>query len=159
MVFCLLSSVLLIKETTGIFKQVLMDLYYIYHRSYGSLCQQNQINPVTFFKTACIEPGKWAVSDMCVRGQTSVTQALDVWIPLLPKGKKINLVKFYFVEKGGSTGKMGLHTIQHSLIKFVSDLREGQQFSSDIPVSSINKTDRHDITKILLKVALNTINK
>jgi hypothetical protein len=30
------------------------------------------------------------------------------------------------VEKGGSTGKMGLHTIQHSLIKFVSDLREGQ---------------------------------
>ena len=25
------------------------------------------------------------------------------------------------------------------------------------PVSSINKTDRHDITEILLKVALNTI--
>ena len=27
------------------------------------------------------------------------------------------------------------------------------------PVSSINKTDRHDITEILLKVALNTINQ
>jgi hypothetical protein len=26
------------------------------------------------------------------------------------------------------------------------------------PVSSTNKTDRHDITEILLKVALNTIN-
>jgi hypothetical protein len=26
------------------------------------------------------------------------------------------------------------------------------------PVSSINKTDHHDITEILLKVALNTIN-
>jgi len=26
-----------------------------------------------------------------------------------------------------------------------------------IPVSSTNKTDRHDITEILLKVALNTI--
>jgi len=26
------------------------------------------------------------------------------------------------------------------------------------PVSSINKTDCHDITEILLKVALNTIN-
>ena len=51
------------------------------------------------------------------------------------------------------------HSIQHSLIKFVSDLREGQWFSPDIPVSSINKTDRHDITKILFKVALNTINK
>ena len=51
------------------------------------------------------------------------------------------------------------HSIQHSLIKFVSDLREGQWFSSDIPASSINKTDRHDIAEILLKVALNTINK
>ena len=31
-------------------------------------------------------------------------------------------------------------------------------FSAGIPVSSTNKTDRHDITEILLKVALNTIN-
>jgi hypothetical protein len=30
-------------------------------------------------------------------------------------------------------------------------------FSSGPPVSSTNKTDRHDITEILLKVALNTI--
>jgi ABC-type Fe3+ transport system permease subunit len=30
-------------------------------------------------------------------------------------------------------------------------------FSSGTPVSSTNKTDRHDITEILLKVALNTI--
>jgi hypothetical protein len=30
--------------------------------------------------------------------------------------------------------------------------------SSYIPVSSINKTDHHDIAEILLKVALNTIN-
>ena len=40
------------------------------------------------------------------------------------------------------------------VIKFVSDLRH----VGDTPVSSINKTDRHDITKILLKVALNIIN-
>jgi hypothetical protein len=33
----------------------------------------------------------------------------------------------------------------------------GQWFSPDPPVSSTNKTDRHDITEILLKVALNTI--
>jgi hypothetical protein len=32
------------------------------------------------------------------------------------------------------------------------------QHSLGIPVSSTNKTDRHDITEILLKVALNTIN-
>jgi hypothetical protein len=33
----------------------------------------------------------------------------------------------------------------------------GQWFSPDTPVSSTNKTDRHDRTEILLKVALNTI--
>jgi hypothetical protein len=32
-----------------------------------------------------------------------------------------------------------------------------QGFSPGIPVSSTNKTDSHDITEILLKVALNTI--
>ena len=42
------------------------------------------------------------------------------------------------------------------MIKFVSDFR---QVSGDpgTPVSSTNNTD-HDITEILLKVALNTIN-
>jgi len=35
----------------------------------------------------------------------------------------------------------------------------GWWFSSDTPVSSTNKTDRHDIAEILLKVALNTINQ
>ena len=46
-------------------------------------------------------------------------------------------------------------SVQHYVIKFVSDLR---QFS---PVSSINKTYRRDIglAEILLKVALNTIIK
>ena len=33
----------------------------------------------------------------------------------------------------------------------------GRWFSPDTPVSSTNKTDRHDITEILLKVALITI--
>ena len=36
-------------------------------------------------------------------------------------------------------------------------LAAGQWFSLDIPVSSTNNTDRHDIAEILLKVALNTI--
>jgi hypothetical protein len=34
----------------------------------------------------------------------------------------------------------------------------GRWFSPGTPVSSTNKTDRHDITEILLKVALNTLN-
>ena len=33
----------------------------------------------------------------------------------------------------------------------------GRWFSSGTPVSSTNKTDRHDITEILFKVALNII--
>ena len=39
-----------------------------------------------------------------------------------------------------------------------SNLDQGKVvFSAGIPVSSTNKTNRHDITEILLKVALNTI--
>jgi hypothetical protein len=41
--------------------------------------------------------------------------------------------------------------------KYFCTLAAGQWFSPGPPVSSINKTDLHDITEILLKVALNTI--
>ena len=44
-----------------------------------------------------------------------------------------------------------MYPIQHYVIRFVSDLPQ------DIPVSSTSKTERHDITEILLKVALSTI--
>jgi hypothetical protein len=44
--------------------------------------------------------------------------------------------------------------VQYYVIKVVSDLRQVGGF---LKVSSTNKTDRHDITEILLKVALNTI--
>ena len=47
--------------------------------------------------------------------------------------------------------------VQHYVIKFVSDLRKVGGFFPDSPVSSINKTDRHDIAEVLFKVALNTI--
>ena len=40
--------------------------------------------------------------------------------------------------------------VQHSVIKFVSDMWQ-------VNGSSTNKSDRHDITEILLKVTLNTI--
>ena len=45
----------------------------------------------------------------------------------------------------------------HYVIKCVSDLRQVGGFFSGTPVSSTNKTDRNDITEILLKVALSTI--
>jgi hypothetical protein len=47
-----------------------------------------------------------------------------------------------------------VYSIQHYVIKFVSDLRQVGDFHL---VSATNKTDSHDITEILLKVALNTI--
>ena len=47
-----------------------------------------------------------------------------------------------------------VYSIQHYVIKVFQWLVAGRWFS---PVSSTNKTDIHDITEILLKVALNTI--
>jgi hypothetical protein len=41
---------------------------------------------------------------------------------------------------------------------FVSNLWQVGGFSMGTPVSSTNKTDRHQIIEILLKVALNTLN-
>ena len=49
--------------------------------------------------------------------------------------------------------------IQHYVIKFVSDLQQVSGFLRVLKIFSINKTDRQDITEILLKVALNTINQ
>jgi Fe-S cluster biosynthesis and repair protein YggX len=48
-----------------------------------------------------------------------------------------------------------VYSIQHYVIKFVSDLRQVSDF---FLVSSTNKTYSYDITEILLKVVFNTIN-
>jgi hypothetical protein len=50
-----------------------------------------------------------------------------------------------------------VYSIQHCY-KVCQWLVACRGFSLGILVSSINKTDRHDMTEILLKVALNTIN-
>jgi len=50
-----------------------------------------------------------------------------------------------------------VYLIQHYVIKFVSDLRQVGGFLWFN--YSTNKTDHHDITEILLKVTLNTINQ
>ena len=47
--------------------------------------------------------------------------------------------------------------VQHYVIKVCQWLATGQWFSPGPPDSSTNKTETHDITEILLKVALNTI--
>ena len=47
-----------------------------------------------------------------------------------------------------------VYSIQHYMIKICQRLATRRWFS---PVSSTNKPDSHDLTEILLKVALNTI--
>jgi hypothetical protein len=50
-----------------------------------------------------------------------------------------------------------VYSIQHYVIKFVSDLRQIGGFLPLLRFPPPIKTDRHDIAEILLKVALNTI--
>ena len=50
-----------------------------------------------------------------------------------------------------------VYSIQHYVMKFVSDLRQIGGFYPGTPVSSTNKTDRYDTAELLLKVALNKI--
>jgi len=52
-----------------------------------------------------------------------------------------------------------VYSIQHYVLKFVSDLRQICGFHRVLryPPLSTHKTDRHDITEILLKVALHTL--
>ena len=49
------------------------------------------------------------------------------------------------------------YAMQHYVIKFATELRQVDGFCPGIPVSFTNKTDRYYITRILPKVALNTI--
>jgi hypothetical protein len=64
-------------------------------------------------------------------------------------------ISYYHIE----TRSGEVYSIQYYVIKFVSDtlVQAGRWFSTCTPVSSTNKTDCHNITEILLKVALNTI--
>jgi hypothetical protein len=51
-------------------------------------------------------------------------------------------------------GVHDVYSVQHYEIKFVSDLWQVGGFLRSTPVFSSNKTDRHDIAEILLKVEL-----
>ena len=52
-----------------------------------------------------------------------------------------------------------VYSIQHYVIKFVSDLRQVGGFPLSTPASPTIKNDHPDIAEILLQVALNTINQ
>ena len=58
---------------------------------------------------------------------------------------------------GSNPAHGNVYSIQHLVFKFVIDLRQVGGFLRILLASFTNKTNRHDITEILLKVALNTI--
>jgi urease gamma subunit len=71
-------------------------------------------------------------------------------------GMKLNI--FAAVAWGGLTVHGEVYSIQHYVIRFVSDLQQdsGSPWVFQFPLDT-NKTDCHDIAEILLEVALNTI--
>jgi len=72
--------------------------------------------------------------------------AVNVWsLDLQPSVQSVSITT-NIISSNPVHGEV--YSIQHYVIKFVSDLRQ---------VSSTNKTGRHDTTEILLKMALNTI--
>ena len=72
-----------------------------------------------------------------------------VWLLDLQLTCAISAITTKVVSSNPVHGKV--YSIQHYVIKFVSEMQHGT------PVSSTDKTDRHNITEILLKVELNTI--
>jgi len=70
--------------------------------------------------------------------------------------KKKNNYKKKLIIKNLVHGEV--YSIQHYVIKFVSDLRQVGGFLLVLRFPPPITNDRHDITEILLKVALNTIN-
>jgi len=74
---------------------------------------------------------------------------LIYWFQLYSYGEK----NHHWCEFESRSGR----GVQHYVIKFVSDLRQVGGFLLGPQVSFTNKTDRHNIAEILLKVALNSI--
>ena len=74
---------------------------------------------------------------------------LDLQLPVLITSEIVNMNPVH--------GEV--YSIQHYVIKFVSDLQQVGGFLLVLPVSSTNKTNCHNIIEIMLKVALNMINK
>jgi hypothetical protein len=86
------------------------------------------------------------VSDLRVSSTNKTDRNLQLPVQSVPTTSKV-------VSSNPIHGEV--YPIQIYVIKLVSDLR----FSPGTPVYSTNKTDRNDITEILLKVALNTVSK
>jgi hypothetical protein len=72
---------------------------------------------------------------------------------------KISLVTYIFILNSlkCATKAISLASFKEIQWQIIQWLARGWWFFAGTPVSPINKTDRHDIAEILLKVALSTI--
>jgi hypothetical protein len=61
-----------------------------------------------------------------------------------------------FIQETSNSGLVEVYSIQHYVIKFVSDLLETDGFLWVLLLLPPIKSDSHDITEISLKVALKT---
>ena len=83
------------------------------------------------------------------------------YIRKMRRGDRLPLTQHAISAYRHKCGEFESHNVELSIPRHErgsnSQLAASRWLSPGIPVSSTNKTDCHDITKILLKVALNTI--
>ena len=106
----------------------MVELYYIYCWNYWMILKHIRRNRPSWSKSY----GSWINNYMC--NQCLSAQKLWVWIP-----------------------PCGVCSIQHYMIKFLSDLQKICRFLRVLRISPQIKNYWHDITEILLKVALSII--
>ena len=99
-------------------------------------------------RISLIEPNRGFLLTQTVAIVAVIVWQLDLQLPMQPVP-----ITTEFVSSNPAQARCTRYN-KHYVIKFVSDLG---QISGLLQLSSTNKTDRIDITEILLKVALNTI--
>ena len=129
-----------------------MLLLLLRHRA---LCQRNG----TFCTTTIVRKkrgGKWRHFLWPSLAVTWLTSLAVTWMTLLPVRATFGSTSLQHLLKCGFVRPDILLTTLCD--KVCQWLATGRWFSPGTPVSSTNKTDRYNITEILLKVALSTIN-
>jgi hypothetical protein len=125
---------------------------------YGYVCSplwQSLHVPILYLQNTCFCNSFWLVATFtsCIQLETDIHLiTTEIWLALQRVERREG-------ESNPWLAKMKWYVCSnvHYVIKVCQWLIAGQWFSPDPPVSSTNKIDRHDITEILLKVALNTI--
>ena len=116
----------------------------------------------------------WLVYTWYRQTQGKLTSSCDWYIPILPFGD-IQGIKDYLGAQvaqwvglpnnsykpitGFVNYKKRCSRLAAASDKVYQLVSHGRWFSASTHVSSTNKTDRHDIAELLLKVVLNTINQ